>query len=244
MKVAEAEALGIDTTRQFITEFEGYRNQLVKPYMVDQNAEEQLAREAYDRLLEEVEASHILFRVDPSATLEEKRSAYEKALKVREEAIKGTDFSELARRYSEDQSSSEKGGLLPLLTTGQILPSFEKAAFALNEIGEVSKPVRTEFGWHIIKLLGERTPGSYEQMHDVIVHRMARDERADAGRKMFVEKLKEDKYFAWDESVRAMLEKEISNGGLEAVVGGDCVRCGLAMPRKQEIFACLNRYRG
>ena len=41
-----------------------------------------------------------------------------------------------------------------------------------------------------------------------------------------------------------MLEKEISNGGLEAVVGGDCVRCGLAMPRKQEIFACLNRYRG
>ena len=93
MKVAEAEALGIDTTRQFITEFEGYRNQLVKPYMVDQNAEEQLAREAYDRLLEEVEASHILFRVDPSATLEEKRSAYEKALKVREEAIKGTDFS-------------------------------------------------------------------------------------------------------------------------------------------------------
>ena len=93
LKVAEAEALGIDTTRQFITEFEGYRNQLVKPYMVDQNAEEQLAREAYDRLLEEVEASHILFRVDPSATLEEKRSAYEKALKVREEAIKGTDFS-------------------------------------------------------------------------------------------------------------------------------------------------------
>ena len=67
----------------------------------------------------------------------------------------------------------------------------------MNEIGEVSKPVRTEFGWHIIKLLGERTPGSYEQMHDVIVHRMARDERADAGRKMFVEKLKEDKYFAW-----------------------------------------------
>ena len=62
-----------------------------------------------------------------------------------------------------------------------------------------------------IKLLGERTPGSYEQMHDVIVHRMARDERADAGRKMFVEKLKEDKYFASDESVRAMLEKEISD---------------------------------
>lgn len=317
LKVAEAEALGIDTTRQFTTEFEGYRDQLVKPYMVDKNAEEQLAREAYDRLLEEVEASHILFRVDPSATLEEKKSVYKKALKVREEGVKGADFaelarrysedpsvqnnngylgyfgafymvypfekaayetvvgeismpvetqfgyhlikvtgrrrtralelshimlkvpqnapdkvqkerekevwkiydkiqkgadfSELARRYSEDQSSSEKGGLLPLLTTGQIIPSFEKAAFALNEVGEVSKPVRTEFGWHIIKLLGERTPGSYEQMHDVIVRRMARDERADAGRKMFVEKLKENKNFAWNDSVRTVLEKEISD---------------------------------
>lgn len=317
LKVAEAEALGIDTTRQFTTEFEGYRDQLVKPYMVDKNAEEQLTREAYDRLLEEVEASHILFRVDPSATLEEKKSVYKKALKVREEAVKGADFaelarrysedpsvqnnngylgyfgafymvypfekaayetvvgeismpvetqfgyhlikvtgrrrtralelshimlkvpqnapdkvqkerekevwkiydkiqkgadfSELARRYSEDQSSSEKGGLLPLLTTGQIIPSFEKAAFALNEVGEVSKPVRTEFGWHIIKLLGERTPGSYEQMHDVIVRRMARDERADAGRKMFVEKLKGDKNFAWNDSVRTVLEKEISD---------------------------------
>ncbi len=317
LKVAEAEALGIDTTRQFTTEFEGYRDQLVKPYMVDKHAEEQLAREAYDRLLEEVEASHILFRVDPSATLEEKKAVYKNALKVREEAMKGADFaelarrysedpsvqnnngylgyfgafymvypfekaayetavgeisipvetqfgyhlikvtgrrrtralelshimlkvpqnapdkvqkerekevwkiydkiqkgadfSELARRYSEDQSSSEKGGLLPMLTTGQIIPSFEKAAFALNEVGEVSKPVRTEFGWHIIKLLGERTPGSYEQMHDVIVRRMARDERADAGRKMFAEKLKEDKNFAWNDSVRTVLEKEISD---------------------------------
>ena len=98
-----------------------------------------------------------------------------------------------------------------MLTTGQIIPSFEKPAFALNEVGEVSKPVRTEFGWHIIKLLGERTPGSYEQMHDVIVRRMARDERADAGRKMFAEKLKEDKNFAWNDSVRTVLEKEISD---------------------------------
>ena len=81
----------------------------------------------------------------------------------------------------------------------------------MNEVGEVSKPVRTEFGWHIIKLLGERTPGSYEQMHDVIVRRMARDERADAGRKMFAEKLKEDKNFAWNDSVRTVLEKEISD---------------------------------
>ena len=158
-----------------------------------------------------LELSHIMLKVPQNAPDKVQKEREKEIWEICDKIQKGANFSELARRYSEDQSSSEKGGLLPLLTTGQIIPSFEKAAFALNEIGEVSKPVRTEFGWHIIKLLGERTPGSYEQMHDVIVHRMARDERADAGRKMFVEKLKEDKYFAWDESVRAMLEKEISD---------------------------------
>lgn len=151
LKVAEAEALGIDTTRQFITEFEGYRNQLVKPYMVDQNAEEQLAREAYDRLLEEVEASHILFRVDPSATLEEKRSAYEKALKVREEAIKGTDFSELARRYSEDPSVQNNNGYLGYFGAFYMVYPFEKAAYE-TAVGEISMPVETQFGYHLIKV--------------------------------------------------------------------------------------------
>ena len=159
LKVAEAEALGIDTTRQFITEFEGYRNQLVKPYMVDQNAEEQLAREAYDRLLEEVEASHILFRVDPSATLEEKRSAYEKALKVREEAIKGTDFSELARRYSEDPSVQNNNGYLGYFGAFYMVYPFEKAAYE-TAVGEISMPVETQFGYHLIKVTDRRpTPG-------------------------------------------------------------------------------------
>ena len=158
-----------------------------------------------------LELSHIMLKVPQNAPDKVQKEREKEVWKIYDKIQKGADFSELARRYSEDQSSSEKGGLLPMLTTGQIIPSFEKAAFALNEVGEVSKPVRTEFGWHIIKLLGERTPGSYEQMHDVIVRRMARDERADAGRKMFAEKLKEDKNFAWNDSVRTVLEKEISD---------------------------------
>lgn len=156
--------MGIDTTRQFITEFEGYRNQLVKPYMVDQNAEEQLAREAYDRLLEEVEASHILFRVDPSATLEEKRSAYEKALKVREEAIKGTDFSELARRYSEDPSVQNNNGYLGYFGAFYMVYPFEKAAYE-TAVGEISMPIETQFGYHLIKVTDRRPTRALELSH-------------------------------------------------------------------------------
>lgn len=316
-KVAEAEAQGIDTTQQFKTEYEGYRRQLVKPYMVDKTAEETLAKEAYQRLLEEVEASHILFRVSPTATWEEKRKVYQKALDVRKRALSGEDFAALARQYSEDPSArtnngylgyfgafymvypfekaayetsvgevsmpvesqfgyhlikvtgrrptralllahimlkvpqnasekiqkerekeawaiyekarqgedfaalakqysedyscSEQGGRLPWLSTGQIIPSFEKAAFALNEIGEISEPVRTEFGWHIIKLLDVKTPDSYEKMHDLIVRRMARDERADAGQKMYIENLKKEKDFAWNDTVIIRLEKAVAD---------------------------------
>ena len=316
-KVAEAEAQGIDTTQQFKTEYEGYRRQLVKPYMVDKTAEETLAKEAYQRLLEEVEASHILFRVSPTATWEEKRKVYQKALDVRKRALSGEDFAALARQYSEDPSArtnngylgyfgafymvypfekaayetpvgevsmpvesqfgyhlikvtgrrptralllahimlkvpqnasekiqkerekeawaiyekarqgedfaalakqysedyscSEQGGRLPWLSTGQIIPSFEKAAFALNEIGEITEPVRTEFGWHIIKLLDVKTPDSYEKMHDLIVRRMARDERADAGQKMYIENLKKEKNFAWNDTVIIRLEKAVAD---------------------------------
>lgn len=316
-KVAEAEAQGIDTTQQFKTEYEGYRRQLVKPYMVDKTAEETLAKEAYQRLLEEVEASHILFRVSPTATWEEKRKVYQKALDVRKRALSGEDFAALARQYSEDPSArtnngylgyfgafymvypfekaayetpvgevsmpvesqfgyhlikvtgrrptralllahimlkvpqnasekiqkerekeawaiyekarqgedfaalakqysedyscSEQGGRLPWLSTGQIIPSFEKAAFALNEIGEISEPVRTEFGWHIIKLLDVKTLDSYEKMHDLIVRRMARDERADAGQKMYIENLKKEKNFAWNDTVIIRLEKAVAD---------------------------------
>ncbi len=317
LKVAEAESQGIDTTQQFLAEFEGYRNQLVKPYMVDASAEEKLAHEAYDRLLEEVEASHILFTVAPTATQAEKKAAYQKAMEVRNMAMGGADFASLARQYSEDPSaqrnggylghfgafymvypfekaayetpvgeismpvesqfgyhlikvtgrrptravslshimlkvsqnapeekqkaqeakawalykriqngedfaalarqysedpsSSANGGLLPLLSTGQIIPSFENAAFALTKVGEVSTPVRTEFGWHIIKLLGEKRPESYEKMREFIVRRMARDERSDAGHKMFVENLKAEKHFAWNDAVKNQIEKSIAD---------------------------------
>ena len=211
LKVAEAESQGIDTTQQFLAEFEGYRNQLVKPYMVDASAEEKLAHEAYDRLLEEVEASHILFTVAPTATQAEKKAAYQKAMEVRNLALGGADFASLARQYSEDPSTAMNGGLLPWLSTGQIIPSFENAAFALTKVGEVSTPVRTEFGWHIIKLLGEKRPESYEKMREFIVRRMARDERSDAGHKMFVENLKAEKHFAWNDAVKNQIEKSIAD---------------------------------
>ena len=66
LKVMEAEVNGIDTTKAFISELQGYRNQIAQAYLVDQEADEKLALEAYGRLQENVEAAHILFAIDES----------------------------------------------------------------------------------------------------------------------------------------------------------------------------------
>lgn len=99
----------------------------------------------------EVHARHILVQVDAKATPEQVEAARQKALKLAEEARKpGVDFSELAKKKSEGPSASD-GGDLGFFRRGVMVPAFERVAFALKE-GEVSEPVRTQFGWHVLKV--------------------------------------------------------------------------------------------
>lgn len=88
---------------------------------------------------EQVKASHIL--VDSE----------EKAKEVENKLLAGEDFAELAKEYSKDTSNSENGGELGFFSRGEMVPEFENAAFAL-EIGKISEPIKTEFGYHIIKV--------------------------------------------------------------------------------------------
>jgi len=99
---------------------------------------------------ETVRASHILCGVDAKATAEEKKKAREKAEKLRKELAGGADFATLAKENSTCPSSKQ-GGDLGYFGKGQMVPPFEKAAFALKP-GEISDVVETQFGYHIIKL--------------------------------------------------------------------------------------------
>jgi peptidyl-prolyl cis-trans isomerase C len=107
---------------------------------------------------EQVRASHILCKVDPKATKAEKEKAKEKAEKLLKEIKGGKDFAELARANS-DCPSKEKGGDLDFFGQGQMVPEFEKAAFALKP-GEVSDVVETQFGYHIIKVTEKKAAGT------------------------------------------------------------------------------------
>lgn len=91
----------------------------------------------------------------------------------------GEDFESLAKQFSDDKSSALHGGELTPFTSGQLsAPEFESVAFGLNSAGELSKPFKTDYGWHIIKLLNKTEPLSYEESQDDIKNKMKRDARS------------------------------------------------------------------
>ena len=94
-------------------------------------------------------ASHILLPLAAGAAAEEAVRA--KAARLVSEARGGADFAELARTYSKDAGSATRGGDLGVIQKGAMVPPFEKAVFALSA-GEISEPVKTEFGYHVIKV--------------------------------------------------------------------------------------------
>jgi peptidyl-prolyl cis-trans isomerase SurA len=156
LKVKEALEMGMDTAKSFTDELGGYRKQLAAPYLVDKDVTESLLKEAYNRMKTDVRASHILIKCPAEALPKDTIEAYNKAMKIREEALKGADFAKLAKEKSEDPSAKDNGGDLGWFTALQMVYQFESAVYNMK-VGEISMPVRTNrFGYHIIKLVDSR----------------------------------------------------------------------------------------
>lgn len=183
LKVKEALEMGMDTVKSFSDELAGYRKQLAQPYLVDKQVSENLLREAYDRLKTDIRASHILIKVDQNALPKDTLEAYNKAMKVRSELVKGADFATVAKKYSDDPSAKENGGELGYFTALQMVYPFESAAYALKE-NETSQPVRTRFGYHIIRV-SERRPSHGEVKVAHIMVKLAQNATPDDTAKAF-----------------------------------------------------------
>lgn len=165
LKVSEAESMGLDTTIAFKTELEGYRKQLANPYLVDRQVDDQLALEAYNRLKENVEVSHILFRIPENATPADTFKIYQKADSVLNLIRKGQDFATLAKQYSEDPSAARNAGYLGFITGFMTVYPFESAAYN-TPAGSVTGPVRSQFGYHLVKVSSRRSdPGQVLTAH-------------------------------------------------------------------------------
>lgn len=157
LKVTEAEELGMDTVRKFKDELDGYRKQLAKPYLVDNNLNDELIKEAYERMKTEVRASHILVKCDVEASPEDTMKAYKRALMLRDKIMKSGNFEAVAVApgNSDDPSAAKNKGDLGYFTSMQMVYPFENACYKMN-VGDVSMPIRTRFGFHIIKLTDKR----------------------------------------------------------------------------------------
>ncbi len=302
LKVLEAEKQGYDTLKTFVKEFEGYKDQLASPYLMDKEVNERIIKEAYEQMQYEVRASHILVKIAPEALPKDTLEAYNKAMDLRlrivrgepfekvargssddpsvktnggdlgyftvfqmiypfesaaynaqigeitkpvrtrfgyhvvmvkdkrkaqgqvkvahimltvprgttpevtrekkqkindiyHKAKQGNDFAKLAKEYSDDKGSARNGGELPWFGAGRMVEEFEKAAFELKFNGEISQPIRTSFGWHIIKRIDRKEIPGYEEAISDIKRKVGRDQRADVGRKSLINKLKKEYNF-------------------------------------------------
>ncbi len=169
LKVKAAEDQGLDTVASFINELKGYRDQLAKPYFVDEEVNAELLEEAYNRKTQDIRVSHILVRLDKYATPADTLEAYNKLMNIRKRIVEGGEnFNDVAEEVSEDPSARDmpargfqpprKGnrGDIGYFSVFDMVYPFEDAAYKLD-VGEVSMPVRTDFGYHLI-LVQDKQP--------------------------------------------------------------------------------------
>lgn len=281
LKLKEAKALNLQENPNYIRELDTYKKQLAKSFISDNKVTDALVKEAYERVSNEVKASHILIKTPENASPTDTLAAYNSITKLRDRALEegfekvrqevhngqtvygedlgyftgfrmvyafenaafntkvgeisqpfrtqfgyhivsvqdkrksrgertvahimvvekpgdslaekpedriqdiykklkqGEDFEALAKQFSDDTNSAPNGGKLAPFSGGQInAPEFEDTAFGLNEIGDVSEPFKTQYGWHIVKLYGKKPIASFEEMQPELEQKVKRDERS------------------------------------------------------------------
>jgi len=168
-KVFEAEDNGLDTTRAFKQEFETYRRQLAQPYLPAKEVEDKLVKEAYERSLYTVKASHLLVNVSETATPADTLAAYNRIMSYRDSIVSGEkDFAYMAEKYSEDPSAKENKGNLGYFSAFSMVYPFETAAYSTN-VGEVSMPARTRYGYHLIYVADKLKSGGTKRASHIII---------------------------------------------------------------------------
>lgn len=180
LKVKEAGRLKLDTATSFISELEGYRKQLAQPFLIDKEVNDRLLNEAYERSQFDVRASHILVRVGQDASSKDTLAAWNKIINSRKRILGGEDFGKVAVEISEDPSARDQTiagrppmtgnkGDLGYFTVFDMVYPFESAAYS-NSVGEVSMPIRSSFGYHIIMVMDkQKSMGRIQVAHLLLV---------------------------------------------------------------------------
>ncbi|MDX1666793.1 MAG: peptidylprolyl isomerase, partial [Saprospiraceae bacterium] len=168
-----------DTIPALKQELAGYRQQLADSYLIDREVTEKLIAEAYERIQQDVDISHILFKLPPDAGPADTLATYGRALAAKERILNGEDFGKVAKEVSDDESVASNAGRIGYVTA--LFPNgmygLETAAYE-GPIGKVAGPVRTDLGYHLI-LVHDRRParGEVEAAHILIRKKEDRTEK-------------------------------------------------------------------
>ena len=153
MKVAEADKQHLDTVASIDHELDSYRKQLAKNYLTDEQVTNKMIHEAYDRMKEDVHVAHILITCNPGS---DTVAAYRKIDSIYHLIeSKKADFEAMAKQFSDDKGSKDNGGDIGYFTALQTVYPFENMAYT-TPVGKVSAPFRTQFGYHIIKVIDKK----------------------------------------------------------------------------------------
>ena len=168
LKVLAAEKAKIADEAEFKEEYVSFRKELAAPYLIDMPTADNLVKEAYQRMKEEKKLSQILVKLGENASSADTIIAYQKIQNIYQKLKAGEDFAQLATRFSEDEMSASKGGVLGYISSLQTTYDFENAIFSIG-IGEFSKPFRTASGYHIVKILNQRPNSGKIRLAHIII---------------------------------------------------------------------------
>lgn len=159
----------------------------------------------------EILVSHIMIKAPDGMAPADSAAAAAKAMEIYGKVKAGEDFATLAKQFSDDKPSAANGGQLPWFGLYKMPQAFEKAAFALEKNGDYSMPVKTAWGWHIIKRMDKRPIASYESMKNELKTRVSRDQRAMQGRTSLIAKVKAENHFTEIPSAKTEMYKYIDS---------------------------------
>jgi len=174
LKVREARARGLDRDSSIQAELSTYRETIATTYVIEKDLVEPALKEMYTRRRMEVRASHILFRVADDGSPEDTAKVYARAMEVIGK-VRPDNFDSLAVAFSEDPSAAQNKGNLGFFTGGRMVPEFESAAYDMPVGTVLPKPVRTRFGYHVLKVTGKQeSKGPVQISH--ILKRFSQDQ--------------------------------------------------------------------
>ena len=137
-----------------------------------------------------VQVAHLFLKVPDNANHEDSSKVQARADSLYNLITEGVSYEELVRTNSDDKGSAIRGGVLPWFGVNRMVPEFIEAIAALKDTGDISKPVLTSYGWHIIKLIDRKEIGSFDDVKSDLRQKITKDSRSDKGRKMMIKQVK------------------------------------------------------